>query len=198
MPAPPYVVILTVSRTVPRSVLHTHTYVLTNRCTCTEQVIRLPFPSPWLKNKNYVLSNAIQKRLHRVGFRTSELHAVRKKTFIERTSCYRFDRTHHFQHLSAGMTSPCLGVRTDDKGNSATIIREPLQPLEETCRRINERIYALLAEEGEGEGGIKRDVRAQVRKSLAVLGEALGRYRYVIQLKHKKPNTKLTRYPCPD
>ena len=88
-------------------------------------------------------------------------------------------RRYQHYHYTCGakvMTDRCLGVRTDEHGNSATVIQEPPQPLQETCRRVNERVEAFLGREVEGR---LKDVQGQVRNSLAVLGEALERYRYV-------------------
>ena len=79
------------------------------------------------------------------------------------------------------MTTRCLGVRTDEHGNSATIIQEPPQPLEETCRRVHERVQEFLKREYKN-GERLRDVQVQTRRSLGVVGEALERYRYVFVL----------------
>lgn len=76
------------------------------------------------------------------------------------------------------MTPPCLGVRTDDHGNSATIQQEPPLPLKETCRRVHDRVQEFLKREYQ-DGERLRDVQVQTRRSLGVIGEALKRYRYV-------------------
>lgn len=76
------------------------------------------------------------------------------------------------------MTTRCLGVRTDEHGNSASITQEPPLPLEETCKRVYERVQEFLKKEYT-DGERLRNVQIQTRRSLGVIGEALARYRYV-------------------